>query len=384
MNKEKQKPASDEQAEQSTTANKNSADSGEKSKASVRKLTWIVAGICFLFFLWYVAADRLTPSTNQARVRGYIVPIASQVSGVVSSVNVAINDIVENGEVLFDIDPEPFEIAVKKAQADLEKAGQDIGASTANVAAAQASLADARAKLNSVQTDANRFIVMEGSGVVPQARVDRARSDVEQAKEKVANAEADLQRAKEQLGTKGKENPKIRAALSALEKARFDLSNTSVRAPSTGAITNMKIDIGHYAQAGNPVMVFVSIKDVWVEAYMRENNLGNVKAGDKAEIVLDVAPGRVFKGTVASTGIGVKWEKGGSPGELPTISTTSGWLRDPQRFPVIIKFADNEAQGLRREGGQADVIIYTNNSIFFLNALAWIQIRLASLVSYVY
>ncbi|KPJ95303.1 MAG: secretion protein [Gammaproteobacteria bacterium SG8_15] len=372
---------------QTVVLDKDTQEKPEKSvdaePASVRKLTLIMVGVAVVFFFWYVIADRLTPSTNQARVRGYIVPIAPEVSGVISEIKVAINALVKKDQVLFRIDPEPFEIAVRKAEADLEKAGQDIGAGTADVAAAQASLADARANLKSIQTDANRLIAVEELGVIPQADIDRARSKVEQAKAQVSNAEADLLKAKEQLGSKGENNPKIRAALSALEKARFDLANSVVVAPSDGGITDVRVDVGHYAQAGKPIMTFFSVRDVWVEAYLRENNLGNIKAGNEAEIVLDVAPGRIFKGQIVSVGYGINWGQSNIPGELPKIKVNPGWLRDPQRFPVIIKFADREAKGFLREGGQADVIVYTGNNFLF-NALAWMQIRVASLLSYVY
>jgi len=99
--------------------------------------------------------------------------------------------------------------------------------------------------------------------------------------------------------------------------------------------------------------------------------------------VLDVAPGRVFRGVVASTGLGVDWGHATQAGKLPSISNPSDWLREPQRFPVVIHFADDEAKGLRREGGQADVILYTKGS-WFLRPLGWLWIRLMSLVSYGY
>jgi multidrug resistance efflux pump len=126
-------------------------------------------------------------------------------------------------------------------------------------------------------------------------------------------------------------------------------------------ITNLKIDEGHYANAGTPLMTFVSGTDVWIQANMRENSLGHVKPGNEVDIVLDVAPGKIFKGVVKSVGVGVSQGPGESLGQLQTIKTTSGWLRDAQRFAVIIDFADNEAFGFRRVGGQADIQIYTGD-----------------------
>lgn len=113
---------------------------------------------------------------------------------------------------------------------------------------------------------------------------------------------------------------------------------------------------------------------------MRENNLGRMKVGDRAEIALDVAPGRIFEGHVASISFGVET---GQParGALPTSEQTQGWLQDPQRFPVIIRFDSDDASGFRRAGGRASVIVYTGSSPL-LNLLGRLQIRLTTIFSY--
>ena len=129
-------------------------------------------------------------------------------------------------------------------------------------------------------------------------------------------------------------------------------------------------------------MTFIAVDDVWIQANPRENNIANIKVGDKVDISLDVAPGRIFRGSVISMGFAVGHETGGAVGELDTIQGKSGWLRDAQRFPVNIIFDDDSASGLRRLGGQADVQFYGDNSI--LNALGWLWIRLLSWLSYVY
>jgi multidrug resistance efflux pump len=86
---------------------------------------------------------------------------------------------------------------------------------------------------------------------------------------------------------------------------------------------------------------------------------------------------------VVSIGYGVETQAAGTLGDLPTISSSSNWLRDAQRFPVVIRFADESARGLRRAGGQADVTIYTGDHVI-LNALGWLWMRLVSVLSYVY
>ncbi len=362
------------------------AERGEASKPDpVRKLTLIVLGVCVVLFVWYVLSDRFTPWTDQARVQGFIVPITPKVSGRVISVNVELNQPVKADQVLARIDPKDYELALRSAKSDLELAGQDVGAGGAAVESAAASLAAARSRRKRAQQDFDRVqnTYKADPGAVSKAELERRQTALAGAKSQVAEAEAELEKAKQELGKGGDDNPRIQAAIAALEKAKSDLAETTLRAPSDGGITNLKIDEGHYANAGAPLMTFVSATDVWIQANLRENSIGNLKVGDRAEIALDIAPGRIFPGKVSSIGFGVKQPSGGEVGELETVKGDSGWLRDAQRFPVIIEFADNSAYGLRRAGGQADVQIYTPGHPI-LHGLGWLWIRLMSWLSYVY
>lgn len=363
------------------------AGSGEdvKKPDPVRRLTLIVVCVIIVLFVWYVAADRFAPWTDEARVQGYIVPIVAEVSGRVLEVNVDNDQVVKTAESLLRIDPRNYEITARRAQAALDTAGQQVGASAAGVKSAAATVIDSRAQLRKAAQDFDRVENMfrQDPGAVSKAQRVRMRETLAQAKAQVSLAEAELERAKEQLGKEGKDNPALKSAVAALEQAQIDLKRTTIYAPGLGLITNLKIDVGHYAKTGTALMTFVSGTDVWIQANMRENTLGHVKPGNEVDLVLDVAPGRVFKGVVKSIGVGVGQGGAESLGELQTIKSTSGWLRDAQRFAVIIDFADDEAYGLRRAGGQVDVQIYTGDHAI-LNALGWLWIRFLSILSYVY
>jgi multidrug resistance efflux pump len=349
----------------------------------VRKMTIRVLIVALVFFVWYVASDRMTPNTNQARVRGFVVPMAPQVAGVVTDVNVGMNQQVVKGQLLVQIDPDNYEIAVKLAEAELEKAGQSVGADTAEVGSAQAKVVEAKANLRSVQAGAERIIAIEDTGVVTEAEVDRAKADVASAQARVIEAIADLERARENLGEEGASNASIVGAMAKLEKAQLDLSRSVLHAPSDGGVTNVRVHVGFYASVGQPLMTFISSSDVWMEAYMRENNIGNIQAGDEVEFVLDSMPGFVHQGTVTSVGFGVDDNANDQIGGLATVQAPTGWLRDAQRFPVIITFNDNSTSGYRREGGQVDVIVYATDNIL-MNALAWVWIRVVAYISYLY
>lgn len=357
-----------------------------KSRDPVRRLILLLFVIVALLFAWYIAADRVAPWTDQARIQAWIVPIAPQVAGRVIKVAAVEDQLVNPGDLLAVIDPEPYKIEVLRAEAALELAGQDIGAGTAAVNRAQARVVEATVKLDEHEIRFARFESLEArnEGAVSKVQLDRERAARDKAKAQVSSAEAELERAKQQLGPGGEENPKFRDALAALRQARINLANTEIRAPTEGGITNQKITQGYYAQVGIPIMTFVSFSDVWVQANIRENGIANIQPGDLVEMSLDTAPGQIFKGRVFSSGIAVRQPFDARAGEAHVIRSSSGWLRDAQRFPVLIDFDENIPQNLRRVGGQVDVQIYTQKSNWFLNGLGWLWIRLMSLMSYVY
>lgn len=383
--KKKDKPAVAE-TKQSPPSGKDNKGKSVEERNPVRRITLIVLAVCLLLFVWNIVADRLTPSTDQADIKGFVVPIAPMVGGIVKKVYVQDNQVVSFGHVLLEIEPTDYELAVQAAQAALDAAGQTIGVKTVAIKSAAADIGDERAQLNLAQRNYDRLkrIAKLDPGAVSASALEKAEAELEKAKSQMSVAEANLEKAKHQLGKGGKDNPKIRAAVAALRKASLGLARTTIYAPSDGAITNRQVEIGRYAKPGEPMMAFVTASAVWAQANMGENNIENIKPGDPVDIALEVAPGHIFGGEVVSIGFGVSKGPTGSLGALPTIEGKSGWLRDPQRFPVIIKFTDDSARSLTRIGGQAYVIIYTGNSNFILNTIGRLWIRLVSVVSYVY
>jgi len=351
---------------------------------SVKRLIKWMLWVCLFLFVWHLFADRITPTTDNARVRGYIVPIAPQISGEVLTVMVSFSEKVKTGQVLASIDAEKYQLAVDKAKADLDLVSQEMDVNTDNIAVFDAKVAQQAAELRYVQQQVTRYRELAARGAISLSELDKANAEVAKAKANYKASQADLKKAKNELGISDERNPKLRSALAALKQARLDLTNTRITAPTEGIVTDVDIDAGNYVKSGQALMTLISQRGVWVEAYLRENSLGNITAGNAVDIALDRAPGSIFKGTVAAITYGVQWEKTASnTAGLPTVPTPSGWLREAQRFPVIIRFNDDEASGFRLEGGQADVTIYTGNNVI-LNTLGWIGIRLRSYLSYIY
>jgi multidrug resistance efflux pump len=132
-------------------------------------------------------------------------------------------------------------------------------------------------------------------------------------------------------------------------------------------------------------MTLIAIHDVWVSADLTENNLGNIRPGDKVAILLDSLPGRLFKGEVRSVGYGVGDGKSQPAGALPTVDNNRDWLRQAQRFPVKIAFQGDDFPPVEalRVGGQVDVLVYTGES-GVMHLLGALYIRLMSLFSFPY
>jgi len=371
-------------SQEPSTATGAEAQPGKATRAGASVVLALIAAS----LLWYFAADRLTPHTSQARVQAFVVPVAAEVAGKVLKVHVRNNDEVQPGQALFDIDPEPYAIALARSRSDLESVRSSVAASAAAVESARAMLGAAEANRVKAEKDANRHeaLYAEDPGAISVRRLEVAQATRVEARSRAKAAEADLRKAQEAAGEAGDANAQLRSARAAVEKAELDLARTKVVAPARGVVTDLRTDVGHFAQAGAPAMTLIANHDLWINADMTENNLGNIDPGDAVAIVLDVLPSDVLKGRVRSVGGGVgSGQQQAPPGTLPTIQNSRDWLRQAQRFPVAIEFDAAEAERLAkaRPGGQAEVLVYTGDNVV-MNLLGAAYIRLMSLFSYLY
>jgi multidrug resistance efflux pump len=346
----------------------------------LRRIALIVLLIAAALFVLSILMERKTPSTSQAVVQGYVVQMASEVGGRVAEIAVLDNARVKAGQLLFRIDPLPYKIAIAEAEARLEQTGQALGANTASVDAAQAQAVSARAQRDNVREQTRRVTQLVERGVFARARLDEATASLNSAEAAVVKAQADLQRARQELGPTGTDNPQFKQALAQLEKARLDLVRTEITAPADGVITNLQLAVGQVVSPGQPALTFIDTGTVWVSAAFKENSLEHVQAEDTAELVFDVLPGRVFNARVESVGWGVARE-GSSSSALPSVRNQSGWVRDPQRFPVRLVVMEPYPKGLRY-GSQVTVVIYTGDNPL-ANLFGAIIARLVALLTYV-
>ena len=351
----------------------------------MRKIILIALGTLLLLFVYHVLSDRYTPYTSQARVETFLTQIAPEVSGDVLEVGVKDNTRVRKGQLLFRIDPEPYQVALRSAEANLSVALQGADVSVADVSAAQAQLTKQR-----VDLAANRELGGIVTGLVDKKALAetqgiRARAEIAKTEADLSRAQADLQKARANLGAPGMNNPKVRQAVAALDQARLNLRNTEVRAPSNGVVTNLRLAVGQYVAPGQPLLSHLETGPRWISADMRENQLGNVRPGQDVVVALDLKPGNLFRGKVQSIGWGISQDGDAPNGQLSSVPPDQGWLRDPQRFPVLIMVLPDEDKkagiDVGRSGAQANVIIFTGDNVI-MNPLGRLWMRIVALLSY--
>jgi multidrug resistance efflux pump len=359
-----------------------------KPRDPVRTVTKGVLIALLVLFIYHVASDRVTPYTSQSNIEVLLVQIAPRSAGPVIEVGARDNGRVTKGQVLYRIDPEPFEIAVRAAEANLALVEQKMSVSTAEVRSSQATLAKQKTELAVNQELGGIVFGLTQEKALSESDAIRARAEIARARADVARGEAELESARQRLGATGADNPQMRQARSALDQARLDLANTTVTAPADGMITNLRLSVGQYVNRGQPVMSFIEGKSVWLTAYLRENQLGKVAPGNSVRVAFDLLPGRVFDGKVDSVGWGVTRGGEAPAGTLPDVQSAKGWLRDPQRFPVRIALDAEASSALGnlplRNGAQANVLILTSQNSWLLNPIGRAWLRIVSWMSFFY
>ena len=353
-----------------------------KQQDPVRRLTLWLIGLAIVVFLYTIIADRLTPLSSQAYVNAFIAQIAPEVSGRIVEVPIADNQVVNSRDLLFRIDPSPYEIAVSRAEARLAAAGQSVGANTAAVETAEAQVASALANRDHMREQAGRVLEAVRRKVLPVARADQANAELKNSEAQLNAALAELERARQTLGSDGQDNPQIREAAATLRDAQLDLLRTQVIAPGAGVVTNLQLTPGRYIAAGQGVLTFIDTRAIWITAHLRENSLEYVKPGTKAEVMFDALPGRVFSATVESIGWGVGGVIATDPATgLPSAQSANS--SNTFRFPVQLVLDSEQLPRNLRYGSQTTVVLYAAD-VGITDAIGAFWIRVLSYLTYFY
>lgn len=306
---------------------------------------------------WTCVLTYRHPRTDDAAVRANVVGIAPHVSGPITELRVADNQLVRAGDLLFVIDPRPYEAKRAAAESALALAEADVAAQRDAIAAAEAEIARRAAEERYASDYLGRVEPLLRRGFVTADRVDEARTRLRAATAASEGARQERARAEKLLAQVGELNARLEAAHAALESAKLDVEYCWIRAPFDAYVTNLNIAAGEYALQGKQVFALVDNREWYVLANFRETYLDAIRPGMVADVFLLSYPNRRFRGVVQGIGWALYPPDGATVGVLPNVQPTLNWVRLAQRFPVRIVLEPAEPEHPYRMGATAIVTV---------------------------
>ena len=310
-----------------------------------------------IFVIWRVDS---APRTDDAYAYADTISVTPEVSGRIIDLVAKDNQPVKKGDVLFRIDPRPFEDSLTKAQASLTALDQEIeltqrsvNAQTFGAQAATASVERARAAAEQATDTLHRMEPLLGNGFVSAEQIDQSRTAKRSAAATLDTARLDAARAAAAVSGVDALVAKREVVKADIELARLNLEYATVHAPCDGRVIGLRTCTGQFAAAGHPMFTLADTGRWYVIANFRENELAQITPGRPAQVYLLSHPGRHFRGVVESVGYGVFPDDGGAETTgLPHVPRSINWVRVAQRFPVRV-LIDHPDPALFRIGASA-------------------------------
>lgn len=324
----------------------------ERIKENKKKIAIALALVALLGGIAYAYFSSFSRSTENAYINADVVSVASQVSGRVIAVHIKDNQHVHKGDALFDIDPEPFAIALERAQADLALARQSARQDNAEVSVAHALVAQAESDLANANNTYSRDKELVAQHFLSQQSLDDAQTRMQALQASLEQARAKLTKALS-APVKTEERGDVLKAQATIDQAKLDLQHTHLTAAQDGQISNLSLTPGSMVGVGVPLFALIADNSFHIDANFKETELVGIHIGQDVDIKIDMYPGQHFKGTVESLSGGT----GTAFSLLPPQNATGNWVKIAQRVPVRIKFAQTDAEHPLRIGATATVSV---------------------------
>jgi membrane fusion protein, multidrug efflux system len=297
------------------------------------------------------------PRTDDAYVRANWVGIAPHVSGPITELPIVDNQYVKQGDLLFVVDPRPYQAALDSAIAKLQLTELDIKALTDAIRTAKSNQVRLEADAAYDKQYLGRIEPLLPKHFVTANDVFNARSRVSAAEAAVQAAYSDVSKAQNQLGQFGDINARRKDAEAAVYNAKLNVGYCYVRAPYNGWVTNLNIAEGQYANEGRQVVSLIDDRKWYVIANFRETFMSHIEPGMTAEVFILAYPNKRFRGRVQGVGWALYQQNGASVEGLPQVEPTLNWVRLSQRFPVRIVLENRDPKYPFKTGYTAVVTI---------------------------
>lgn len=313
-----------------------------------RVIVPIITAVAFLVFgIFSCIYSSFYQTTDDAFVEAHLVYLSPKVSGEIIELKVDDNTKVKEGEIIAQIDPKNYQLALENAQAKLEKARHELKISDSDIekmgALSSQSINDIKSAKSNLEYANNDYIRYRNAfkdGSVTQQDLDKATKNLEVARSQYKASQDDLKAKNSALEStiskKNSQNAEIKKLISEVNQAKLNLSYTTIVSPINGTITNKNIELGSYVQTAHPIMTIVPF-DTFVVANFKETQVAHMKKGQKVEIKIDTYGSKKFKGVVDS----IQQASGAKASLFPPENAVGSYVKVVQRIPVKIKFTQD-------------------------------------------
>ena len=312
-------------------------------------LVLIPLSVIFVGVYLYAAGGRYV-STENAYVKANVIIISPEISGRVTLVGIEDNQPVSLGQVLLQLDARPYEIELARARARMDVIGTELNSLRADHREAEVQTEQAREKVRHFKRRLERQKKLRNQGLGIEEQYDEAYHALQVSKKQVQIIQQRVQKVLASLGGDAAlpvdQHPRYLAARSIYDQAAIDLAGTTIRAPASGVVSNMKLQVGEYAQAGKPVFSLIEDDPVWIEANLKETQLTHIHLGQQATVVADAYPDAIWNTSVAS----IAPATGAEFSVLPPQNASGNWVKVVQRIPIKLVITD-QANGPQLRAG---------------------------------
>ncbi len=298
-------------------------------------------------------------STEDSYVKTDIAQISPEVAGRVIDVAVRDQTPVKAGNLLVRLDPEPYQLALDKANAALDEARIQVENARATYFETRSELGEVESQADYLQRQLQRQQQLARTGVVSATKLEEAQNDAAVARNRLIVVRTRMHRVLTMLGgdpaVPTDEHPLVRDKKADRDRAALDLAHTTLLAPISGIAVNVKLQPGEQVKPASPLFVIVSDRRPWVEANLKETELTHVRVGQQARVVLDLYPDEIWDGEVES----ISPATGAEFAILPPQNASGNWVKVVQRLPARVRLLPHVRESPLRAGTTATVTIDT-------------------------
>jgi multidrug resistance efflux pump len=337
---------------------------------------WVAAALTEVIFLGQYA-----PYSKEMFVQSYVVQMAPEYGGLVKEVNVTANQPVKKGDVLFRMDPEPWQYRVDLAEAQLAAADTDVAELNQQLIEAKARAKQISAKIEVTQVEYLQFKSAQEKSAVSRLKVEQVDKELQVLEADLESAQAEVRSAEIALDSEvGDKHTAVAEVLAELNLAKYNLEHTAIRAPSDGYVSNLQIYPGSFVRLKQPVMTFINTEDQWLVAIVPQRGIQHLRTGDKAEVALEMYPGKIFPAEIVS----VVWATGNSQGIPSGMLPHMEQVKSSKLYAVKLHIKNPDPNYPFHFGASGLAAMYSTGAADFLLVLRQIEIQSESYLNYIY